>query len=275
MRRKVAIFPALLTLGNLLCGFGAIVSLADAVGGGASEHFQWAAWMILLGMVCDGLDGGVARAVRVVGPFGAQLDSLADLTTFGLAPALLVRNYGLETLGPIRGPFTLDDVLWCVAGVYAVCAALRLARFNAQHAREPSQHDHFRGLPTPAAAGLVATSVLFALWTWPVRPLPAPLRSAQEWVPGVLPFLAVGAAMAMVSTVRYAHLVNALLRAARPFRSLLLIVFVVMLLKLVPRAALLAGFVAYAMSGPVGWGVRRARGMRLPVSDPPPEPEEA
>ncbi len=262
--KKIAVLPSLLTLGNLLFGFAAVVALADARaldGQEGIELFALAAWFILLGMVCDGLDGRVARAARVVGPFGAQLDSLADLTTFGLAPALLVRNAGLHWFSSLPGPVTIDDFLWWVGGVFIACAALRLARFNAQHGRsDPAQHDHFRGLPTPAAAGIVASLVLFACWAPPRRP--EMLLWAQQAARIVLPAAALVAAVLMVTTVRYVHVLNLIVRDRKPFRFVVGLIFLGLLLPRMPRVVLLAGFAGYLLSGPILALIERFRAAR-------------
>jgi CDP-diacylglycerol--serine O-phosphatidyltransferase len=148
MRNFRGIFPGMFTMGNLFCGFLSILSAMD----GEAVH---ACRFILLGMFLDGLDGFVARVSRSATRFGVELDSLADLITFGLAPAILVYSFQLKALGKWG---------WVLGFVYVMCGAFRLARYNLG-ARGKAQSG-FEGLPIPAAASLLVSYTLFAFEMW-------------------------------------------------------------------------------------------------------------
>ena len=148
MNKKGAyIFPSLLTTGGMFFGFYAIMAALDG-------QYERGALAILAAGIFDGLDGRVARAMNATSAFGKEYDSLADFLSFGIAPAVLIHQWALE-------PF--NRVGWAGAFLYAVCGALRLARFNVQHHAQSEQvsNRYFQGLPIPAAAGVVASIVLF------------------------------------------------------------------------------------------------------------------
>ena len=158
MRIRIDILPSLVTLGNLVCGFAAIGVATYARLG--PEHlgawrgvdaFAVAGGLILLAMVFDAVDGQIARRANLISEFGGQLDSICDMVSFGIAPAYVV------FLEAIRCDlFQKDRYAWVCATLYVICAALRLARFNVETAPESEKRRYFRGLPTPAAAGVVA-----------------------------------------------------------------------------------------------------------------------
>ena len=174
-RRKVfAVLPTMLTLGNLICGFGCITFAAKLVqsdttlpfsallGSSAAQEGQGlviAALLIYVAMIFDTFDGSVARLTNQTSEFGANLDSLCDVVSFGIAPAFLMlqftRIYAPHDLWAEPGSH-LQRLLWVIAALYAVCAALRLARFNSETDEEDS-HLEFSGLPSPAAASVVAS----------------------------------------------------------------------------------------------------------------------
>ena len=147
--KKIYILPNLVTTANLAFGF---LSMTHAIQG----DFARASWYIIIGAVCDSLDGRIARFARATSAFGVQYDSLSDLTSFGIAPAILLFTFALRDL----------RIGVSVAALYAICAALRLARFNVSaEEKDPSKlkkirKGYFQGLPSPASAGLIVTSVL-------------------------------------------------------------------------------------------------------------------
>jgi CDP-diacylglycerol--serine O-phosphatidyltransferase len=156
--KKIAIIPTLLTLGNGVCGFVAIV-LASKIGTGDrtadadAQLFALSGWLIVGAMLFDALDGYVARLSRTASKFGGELDSLCDAISFGVAPAFL-----LLRLGPSwEAQPLLNRVLGGLAALYMVCTILRLARFNVENTTEASGHKRFRGLPSPGAAGCLAS----------------------------------------------------------------------------------------------------------------------
>ena len=167
---KIYLLPNLMTAGNLFCGFaatlkileGALVQaasarpLTEAVQAAAAEKFYIAIWLILLSCVFDALDGRLARLGGNESPFGREFDSLADIVSFGVAPALMVYRIVLHEF-PRAG--------WIIASLYLVCGALRLARFNClAAANAPAANKEFKGFPIPAAAGVIASVTLCMLW---------------------------------------------------------------------------------------------------------------
>jgi CDP-diacylglycerol--serine O-phosphatidyltransferase len=141
--RKIYLLPNLFTTGNMFCGFYAIVSAMH-------NNFVTAAWSVMAGIIFDSMDGRVARLTRATSAFGVEYDSLSDLITFGMAPALVAYQWCLEPFGRLG---------WLAAFLYVVCAALRLARFNVLVNAVPKKY--FQGMPSPLAAATIATSVIF------------------------------------------------------------------------------------------------------------------
>ncbi|MFH1499872.1 MAG: CDP-diacylglycerol--serine O-phosphatidyltransferase [Verrucomicrobiota bacterium] len=207
---RIYFLPNLMTAGNLFCGFAAVIRCIQAnfivrftdTGGippDATAYYKQAVWLIFGAMAFDALDGRLARMGGRESLFGAEFDSLADVVSFGLAPALMVF---FLILSPTQGYPMFREIGWLLAFIYLLCAAIRLARFNViTHPlleRDPKDADNkdFVGLPVPAAAGTVAALVLFLL------ELASHDRSLQSWALG-LPILLVLIAVLMVSTVRY------------------------------------------------------------------------
>ena len=167
---KIYLLPNLMTAGNLFCGFaatlkileGALIQaaatmpLSEAVEAAAAEKFHIAIWCILASCVFDALDGRLARLGGHESPFGREFDSLADIVSFGVAPALMVYRIVLHEF-PNAG--------WIIASIYLICGALRLARFNClAAANADAANKEFRGFPIPAAAGVIASVTLCMLW---------------------------------------------------------------------------------------------------------------
>ncbi|HMA31073.1 MAG TPA: CDP-diacylglycerol--serine O-phosphatidyltransferase [Casimicrobiaceae bacterium] len=235
-RRGIYLLPNLFTAAALFAGFYAIVQAMNV-------NYERAAVAIFVAMVLDGLDGRVARMTRTQSAFGAEFDSLADMVSFGAAPALVVYEWALRDLGKLG---------WVAAFVYVAGAALRLARFNTL--LEVADKRWFQGLPSPSAAALVAGLV------WVVDDLgydPEALR----WVAFAV---TVFAGVTMVSNLRYYSFKTINLRKSIPFFSLLLIVLLLALLVYQPPLVLFASFVAYAISGYVvsAWHLLRERRLR-------------
>jgi CDP-diacylglycerol--serine O-phosphatidyltransferase len=222
-RRGIYLLPNLLTTAALFAGFFAIIS---AMGG----DYRTAAVAIFVAMILDGLDGRVARLTNTQTEFGVQFDSLADLISFGLAPALVVHQWALTEL---------DKVGWLAAFVYVASAALRLARFNTQVAH--ADRGHFQGLASPAAAALLAGMV----WAVPAYGL----DPAELAIPAAV--LTVLAGLFMVSNLRYRSFKDFDLRGRVPFVALLVIVLIFVLVALDPPQVLFGAALIYAASGPV------------------------
>ncbi|MBX6325440.1 MAG: CDP-diacylglycerol--serine O-phosphatidyltransferase, partial [Chthoniobacterales bacterium] len=160
---KIYLLPNLMTAGNLFCGFTATLKIVEGAllqasnPDAAADLFHTAIWFILGAFVFDFLDGRLARLGGHESPFGREFDSLADIVSFGLAPALMVYRVVLQEF---------PRACWIIAFVYLACGALRLARFNAVAAKRngADNQNTFTGFPIPAAAGLIASITLFLLW---------------------------------------------------------------------------------------------------------------
>lgn len=268
--RKIAVFPSLVTIANLVCGFAAVAALVDpdkrfAVFGSGELA---AAWFIMLGMVFDMFDGKLARLAKATSDFGGQLDSLSDCVTFGLAPGMLIVS--------ISTTLKYKEAVWLLAALYAVCAALRLARFNVEHSSAGHKQDYFKGLPSPAAAGLVASMVIFDLYPLNGAPLGA-LRTGV-----ILPFIGLAAGLLMVSRVRYPHLMKWIFKGKKPFGDFVRLVVLCACIFWRPQYALVVLFSAYTVSGVVltarAMITAKARGQRYAYSPPDredtPQPDE-
>ncbi len=207
---RIYFLPNLMTAGNLFCGFAAVIRCIQAnfivrftdtgsIPPDATAYFKQAVWLIFGAMAFDALDGRLARMGGRESLFGAEFDSLADIVSFGLAPALMVF---FLILSPTQGYPMFREIGWLLAFIYLLCAAIRLARFNVithpliQRDPASASNKDFIGLPVPAAAGTVAALVLFLL------ELAKHDRTLQSWALG-LPVLLVLIAVLMVSTVRY------------------------------------------------------------------------
>ena len=160
---KIYLLPNLMTAGNLVCGFLAIMTIIDAISKGgvdsldeSRELFERAIWFILAGCLFDVLDGRLARLGGQDSPFGKEFDSIADIVSFGVAPALLVQSV---IMNEFSGSFPI-----IVASIYLVCGGMRLARFNCIATYGQESSGHFKGFPIPAAAGLISALTLFVLW---------------------------------------------------------------------------------------------------------------
>ncbi|HEX6963055.1 MAG TPA: CDP-diacylglycerol--serine O-phosphatidyltransferase [Lacipirellula sp.] len=272
--RAVAVFPTIFTLGNLVCGFFAIV-VASRIARPGDEAFipapkldsarelfasldpthnlMLCGILIFLAMVFDMFDGQVARIARVTSDFGAQLDSLCDVVSFGVAPGILLVKMCPQFTELHR------EAIWCIAALYACCAAMRLARFNVE-IDEDDDHSTFEGLPSPAAAAVIAG---FALLSYSLRNEMnyALFQDFDWWLQRLLPLAAVAIALLMVSRVPYPHLVTHLVRGQQTFPQLVAIVFVLLALLTVRWYAIPLACALYALAPPIAhawrWSWRR------------------
>ncbi|MEZ6121633.1 MAG: CDP-alcohol phosphatidyltransferase family protein [Planctomycetaceae bacterium] len=305
-----ALLPTLLTLGNAVCGFGAITILArvgpslDMLPGDLASQIDpasqmvKAALLIFLAMLFDALDGSAARLTNQSSEFGAMLDSLCDVVSFGVAPAFMMlkltdpQYHLMET--PYQPPFYYSiDFLWTIATLYMACAILRLARFNVETDDDDS-HEGFSGLPSPAAAGVIAgfpigvmtlkklltqstaTGVVAEVtgtapsadpavqvsrgtpWAEPLAEILLPTLAV------LLPFITLATAVLMVSRIRYPHVFNQILRGNRGRLQLLQLVFTLALVFQVKGMAIPVIFCWFAFAGPVNAIWRRYIVRRLP-----------
>lgn len=285
-RRGIAVLPTMFTLANLLCGFGSIFFASRLSVIDAPLPFGWspltmAAVFVFLGLAMDGLDGRVAVLTDSVSDLGAQLDSMADMVTFGVAPAFMVVQLigvGAPFVSEMQpdGAIFFERLAVVVACIYVACVALRLARFNVEaSASGEGSHSLFKGLPSPGAAGTVASLILLHqsfLVHYPADDLR--VRAAAV----VMVFISLLTALAMVSRFRYVHLMNKYVRGRAPFGTVAKAVVVVLLLVVWLQPTLAAGFVIYALSAPVIWAYRRVLRLKhLPATSnhPPTPPSDA
>ena len=235
VKRGVYLLPNVLTTFGLFAGFFAIIL---AIKG----QYADAAIAIFIAMLWDGLDGRVARLTNTQSAFGAEYDSMADLISFGLAPALLMYFYVLEPLGKIG---------WIGAFIYTAAGALRLARFNTQI--ETQDKRYFQGLPSPAAAALIAGMV----WTKEM----IAISEYDQFLPVVSWIILVGAGVLMVSNMRYYSFKEVNLKGRSSFRLLLLATLIIVVITVWPSGVLFVFFFIYALSGIVmtAAGLRQRR----------------
>jgi CDP-diacylglycerol--serine O-phosphatidyltransferase len=242
-QKVVAVIPSLLTLGNAACGFASI-TYAAKIGPEAvppeEPVFFFAALLIFGGMVFDGLDGPIARLAKQTSDFGAQLDSLSDAITFGVAPAFLMLKFS-----HVYPPHLLSHprLLWVIAVLYMLCVLLRLARFNVAKDGEAS-HEYFRGLPSPAAAGMVASLVIIAP-NLGERTDPAMSEFSQQLgeilisaSATCMPLVTLAVACLMVSTIRYPHAANQWLREGQSYQQLVKLIFAIVIVVAVHELAM-------------------------------------
>lgn len=249
----VAIAPAAMTLGNALSGFMAIFWASretDLVVLGHFSPLTIAAALVFLGMVFDALDGSVARLTRQISSFGAQLDSMADMVTFGVAPAFIViqlNHIGAPYFAANDMDTWFDRIVLLIAAVYVACCALRLARFNIEHAQTTAaEHAQFNGLPSPGAAGTLASMVLCYLTMLDVD-FDIGARVAAFTI--IATMLAVS--LLMISGLPYSHAINRYIRGKGTFLYFGLAVVAVILMLTVPQWSLAGVFIAYALGNPV------------------------
>jgi CDP-diacylglycerol---serine O-phosphatidyltransferase len=252
--RRTGIYwlPNAITTIALFAGFYAIVQAMN-------NRFELAAMGVFIAMVFDGLDGRVARLTRTQSPFGAEYDSLSDMVSFGAAPALVIYEWALKGMGRMG---------WVAAFVYCACAALRLARFNTNIGVVDRRF--FQGLPSPAAAGLVAGFV----WTMETFHLEPQRIYELRWVAWAF---AVFAGLSMVSNVRFYSGKDINLRKPVPFSVVVLIMITVGVLSQVANnipELLFAIFLIYAASGYIYSGVARFHKRRTPRPPPAPMPPD-
>lgn len=257
--RSTALWPALFTIGNALCGFAAIhFATKDAVGGASLRHLAIAGWLIVAAMVCDLLDGLLARMTRRTSDFGGQLDSLSDVISFGVAPAVLMVRTVATVLPEQARYIAVERIIMCVAGVYVACAALRLARFNVENESDESAHMQFWGLPTPGAAASITALVLLFGRVHAEGWIGQPWLSYSTSV--LLPVTALLAALLMVSRIRYPHVINRYVRGRKSFGYLVRLVVVALAVLVQPLVTATALVLGYMLSGPLWAAWRRVRG---------------
>lgn len=224
LRRGVYLLPNLFTTGGLFCGFYSIIATLQA-------DYRLAATAVLIALIFDALDGRIARMTKTSSRFGAEYDSLSDLVAFGVAPGLLAYRWALE-------PWAVWG--WLAAALYVVCGALRLARFNVQSG--VADKDSFVGLPIPAAAAVIATTI------WMYFYLGGDGATSKHVTLLLLVYVLAGL---MISTVAYTSFKDLKLRDRQPFGLLVVGIILLQLTIAEPQMMLFAIATAYALSGPV------------------------
>jgi CDP-diacylglycerol--serine O-phosphatidyltransferase len=241
--KYITVLPSLITILNGVCGFAAIVLAGKAADGlkpfaadspaplvalQGQPAMALAGYMILLAMIADMLDGRLARMSQSTSSFGGQLDSLCDIVSFGVAPAFLMLRIlehklaGFAEVNPSLASF-MTRFIWLAAAAYISCAAIRLARFNVENEEDESAHMSFVGLPTPAAAGVLVSLIIFHQ------------------------------AVLMVSRVRYPHVLNLYLKGKKPLAHLIRVLLFLGLIIWSRQAALVLIFCGFALSGFAKW----------------------
>lgn len=288
--RSIYLVPSMATLGNAVCGFASIyiASLSLLTGQGERDpltvffithSIPIAAYLIFLAMVFDALDGRLARFTRHTTDFGGQLDSMADVISFGVAPAILMLHLA-RSLTPwmhgvygIEVPLAVTRGIWAIGAVYACCAAVRLARFNVSNEHGEQHHFSFLGLPSPAAGGAVAAWVLMCtalLESYTAaydEQLSTGLRSglltflmyAYFYAVALLPVITLAAGLLMVSTLRYPHLVNRYLRGRKSIATLVLMLIIGGVVLALHRYAIALAMLVYVLWGITGYLMARYR----------------
>ncbi len=247
LRKGVYILPNLFTTAGLFAGFYSIIATLN-------HDYRMAAVMILASMLCDTLDGRIARLTRSSSSFGVQYDSLADLIAFGVAPGILVYTWALRPWGRWG---------WLAATLYVTCGALRLARFNVQVGSV--ERRHFVGLPIPAGAAVIASTVLLYYY----------LSGQGDPNKHILMLLVIYAvAGLMVSEFRYFSFKEFKLHRRHPFPVLLALIVLIMLTIGAPEVMLFIGITGYALSAPAAAAWRLLRRRRM-VATPPAPPESS
>jgi CDP-diacylglycerol---serine O-phosphatidyltransferase len=239
-RRGAYLLPNLFTTAALFAGFYAIIAAIEG-------HYQYAAVAIFVAMLLDGLDGRVARLTNTQTDFGAEYDSLSDMVSFGVAPALVMYQWSLVAWGKLG---------WFAAFIYASTAALRLARFNTQKAVADKRY--FVGLASPSAAAVLAGLV----WVGD----DFGLANGRGLAPLCFT-LTVAVAALMISKLRYHSFKNLDFKGRVPFINIFIIVLAFALVSLNPALMFFLGFLVYSSSGPVGFIARRRRSAKPASTD--------
>ncbi len=241
-RRGIYLLPNLITTAGLFAGFYGIVAATQ-------DKFEYAAVAVFIAMILDGLDGRVARMTNTQTEFGAQYDSLADMASFGLAPALVMFEWSLSSLVDVS--YTLGKLGWLAAFLYVASGALRLARFNTRASNTDKRY--FQGLPSPAAAAVVVGFV-WACFDNGIK---------GEEVSIIALVIIVFAGVMMVSNVSYYSFKDIDFKNKVPFMAMLIVVMIFVFAAINPPITLFGCFMLYALSGPVISITRRFRTRRF------------
>jgi len=287
----IAVLPSFITLMNGACGFIAMVFASRSQELNVSfflmrrsslTNFALAGYMIILAMLADVLDGRVARLTRTTSSFGGQLDSLSDAISFGAAPAFLMAKlleFQIAHNSFRHLPFSI--LIWrgvfFSAIFYAMCAVVRLARFNVENEEDESAHMNFAGLPSPAAAGILVSLVIIHQQLMPRIAALAPngVHVFETATIIALPITTFFAGILMVSRIRYPHLANQLLRGKKPLSSLLLLFACGLLVVWNIQLSMVVGFCGFALFGVLRWVFLSIKGAIAKGRDNANQPRDA
>ncbi len=222
LRRGIHILPSLFTTGNVFCGFYAFIAVAN-------DKFTVAAWAIVGGIIFDILDGRIARLTKTTSAFGVEYDSLADIISFGMAPAYLIYAWVLQPFGRIG---------WMAAFLFLLCGALRLARFNS--AKPDVKGSDFIGLPIPAAAAMIASLIIMSGNLF-----------ESKVPPGFMVAVVYTLAFLMVSNIKYPAFKQFQLKKRVPFTRFLFVVLFLYVFATIPKIALFAISLGFILIGPI------------------------
>ena len=237
-RRGIYLLPSIITVGNLFCGYACIVFAMRG-------ELVTAAPFIGFAVVLDMLDGRIARMTNTTSAFGLEFDSLADVISFGLAPALLAFTWGLSELGRIG---------WAVGFLYVTAAAMRLARFNLQ-THSLTDKRYFVGMPSPSAAGIIAATIY--AWPYPLEGLPAGIAVAVVLVPAIL----------MVSTIKFRSFKTINFGWTPSYIKIILVAAIIGLVATSPQVSLVVLAYGYLLSAFIELAISRFRS--TPAEAPP------
>lgn len=231
MKKGIYILPNLFTSASLVCGFYAIVQVMDS-------RFHVAAMAVIAAALFDGIDGKIARLTGTASRFGIEYDSLADLVSFGVAPGAMIYMWALRPYGRVG---------WLAAFLYVICGALRLARFNVQV--NTVEKGIFRGLPIPAAATMVSTTILMHYMLW----------GGGTIQKIIIPIMTYVLAYLMVSNIEYLSFKDLDLVKRKPFHTLVFVVIMLTVIVAEPEFMLFILISIYVISGPIGYLRKIAR----------------
>ncbi|MCA6071106.1 MAG: CDP-diacylglycerol--serine O-phosphatidyltransferase [Endomicrobium sp.] len=253
LKKGIYIIPSLFTCGNMSCGYLSVMSSIDG-------DFTKAAWLLVLAIVCDIMDGRVARLTSTTSEFGIQLDSLSDLVSFGVAPSVMMYQLVLNKMGKIG---------MTIAVLFVLCSGLRLAKFNVQ-AKDNVTHASFMGLPTPASAGLLISFVLSYELLDPgqsltFKTIPLLMKNMPIFFK-TMPVVMIILSWLMVSNVQYVSFKKMNLSKPKAFRLLVLIIILIFLMIAFPQNIIFVLFILYALSGIVFTGARCYRAYQRKIS---------
>ncbi|HLX63071.1 MAG TPA: phosphatidylcholine/phosphatidylserine synthase [Planctomycetota bacterium] len=262
--------PTMVTLGNLICGFASILLSMRAnnlpahppEGAwviSADDYLYLAGLLIFVAMIFDVLDGSVARLTKSTSKFGMEMDSLCDVVSFGVAPAVLVKNL-LDLQAGLGKPYPmLDRYMFPLLVIYVCCAALRLARYNVES--ESGHRSFFFGMPSPGAAGCAASLVILSIpashhWQRQISPLNDQVTQLEKYLDVVrdpimiaLPFIMLALGILMVSRVHYQHIGDRILKGRKSLMHLLVLVIALSLVVMHHEIMLAVGFNGYMIYG--------------------------